>query len=101
VVGLINSGRKKAKTDMQAEPSCTRLPTKVKTLSRCLDHVSKQLKGLEYDTKGSLRIVYSVLTLQKEYLMNKQKKPELYKAGYARNRACQLFGISTHTYGKT
>ena len=55
---------------------------------------------MEYDEKASLRVVYSVLMLQKEYLQNKQKKPELYKAGFVRSRACSLFGISTHTYGK-
>ena len=99
-VGRTNSAQKRAKLDPVSERSTTRLPTNIKSLSKSLDHISKQLKGLEYDTKSSLRVVYSVLTLQKEYLQNKQKKPELYKAGFVRSRACQLFGISTHTYGK-
>jgi len=95
-----NSAEKRAKTDPDNELSSTRLPTNIKSISKSLDHVSRQLKGMEYDTNTSLRVVHSVLVLQKEYLMNKQKKPEFYKAGFVRNRACQLFGISTHTYGK-
>ena len=99
-MGCTNSGQKKAKTDTPDQPSCTRLPTNLKSISKCLDHLSRQLKGLEYDTKTSLRVVYSVLMLQKEYLTHKRKKPEYYKAGFVRSRACELFGISTHTYGK-
>ena len=95
-----NLAEKRAKTDPDNELSSTRLPTNIKSISKSLDHVSRQLKGMEYDTNTSLRVVHSVLVLQKEYLMNKQKKPEFYKAGFVRNRACQLFGISTHTYGK-
>ena len=95
-----NSSRKKSKSDGDSEPTTNKLPTNLKSITKYLEHLSKQLKGMEYDEKASLRVVYSVLMLQKEYLQNKQKKPELYKAGFVRARACALFGISTHTYGK-
>lgn len=98
--GGTNSSGKRARNDLDNKPSSTRLPTSVKSIAKSLDHLSKKLRGLEYDEKASLRIVYSVLSLQKEYLQNKQKKPEHYRAGFVRKRACQLFGISEHTYGK-
>ena len=80
-VGRTNSAQKRAKLDPVSERSTTRLPTNIKSLSKSLDHISKQLKGLEYDTKSSLRVVYSVLTLQKEYLQNKQKKQSCTRQG--------------------
>jgi hypothetical protein len=75
----------------------------VKSVAKSLEHVAKRLKSAPYDKNTSNRIIHAAYTMQLQYLRAKQKNTKGEKPPpkpRIRERVCELFGLSSRTYGK-
>ena len=81
-----------------------RIPARLEQLVPMKKHVSKLLKGADFDRNMSLRVVAASLQMQEDYIRAKRKhgkgKTVAIPKPAVRANICRLFGISAPTYGK-
>ena len=76
------------------------MPTTLRQLAPMDTFICKQLKAADLDRNLTLRIIATAFWMQETYLESKQKKRNKVKRPLIWKNICDLFGISSQTYGK-